>query len=124
MSDGAKTVFVVDRDRHLRALITRFLDEAGYAVEFADDGPAALDRVRILRPCVVISEILVPKLDGLALCQQLKQDPETQHIPVIIFSMLAASQRAQRAGADGFLLKPLEKTRFLDTLRRHAPPAQ
>jgi two-component system response regulator MprA len=110
-------ILVVERDPHVRELETHFLQLAGYSVEFAADGNSALDRARELRPDIVISEILVPKLDGLALCRAIKADPETRDIAVLIFSILAASTRASEAGADAFLLKPLAEHRLVSTVR-------
>lgn len=110
-------ILVVERDPHIRELETFFLNEAGYSVEFTEDGTSALERARELRPQLVITEVLVPKLDGLALCRELKQDPKTEGIMVLIFSILAASTRAREAGADAFLMKPLAERRLVDTVR-------
>lgn len=110
-------ILVVERDPHIRELEAFFLNEAGYTVEFTDDGPSALARARQLRPELVITEVLVPKLDGLALCRELKQSPDTAGTMVLIFSILAASTRAQEAGADAFLMKPLAERRLVDTVR-------
>lgn len=116
-SEGRAIILVVERDPHVRELETFFLNEAGYAVEFTEDGPSALERARQLRPELVITEVLVPKLDGLALCRELKNDPETADIMVLIFSILAASTRAREAGADAFLMKPLAEKRLVETVR-------
>ncbi|MFG6415809.1 PleD family two-component system response regulator [Roseateles sp. DC23W] len=109
-------VLVVERDPHIRALEAHFLTEAGFEVAFATDGHEALKRVRERSPDIVITEVLVPKLDGLSLCRQLKSDPLTKHIAVLIFSILAASSRAAEAGADAFLMKPLAEQRLLSTV--------
>ena len=125
--EAVGTILVVERDPHIRVLETLFLNKAGYAIDFVDDGAAALERSRRLPPDVLITEIMVPKLDGLALCRQLKEDPGTQGIKVLIFSILAASVRARDAGADAFLRKPLAEQRLVDTVaelvarRRTAP---
>jgi two-component system response regulator MprA len=111
-------ILVVERDPHVRELEAFFLNEAGYAVEFTADGPAALERARKLGPDIVITEVLVPKLDGLALCRQLKGDSQTRDIMVLIFSILAAGTRAREAGADAFLMKPLAEHRLVDTVRQ------
>jgi DNA-binding response OmpR family regulator len=122
--EGRAIILVVERDPHVRELEAFFLNEAGYAVEFTDDGPSALERARALRPDLVITEVLVPKLDGLALCRELKGSPDTAGIMVLIFSILAASTRAREAGADAFLMKPLAERRLVETVReliaRHA----
>jgi CheY-like chemotaxis protein len=116
--DGGALVLVVERDPHVRELEALFLKEAGFAVEFAGDGASALERARKLRPHLVITEIMVPRLDGLALCRQLKNDPETRGVKVLIFSVLSASARAREAGADAFLRKPLAEQRLVDTVRQ------
>ena len=73
-------ILVVERDPHVRELEAHFLNQAGFAVEFAVDGQAALEQAQRLVPDIVITEILVPKLDGLALCRQLKSDPTTRQM--------------------------------------------
>jgi two-component system response regulator MprA len=110
---GSLLILVVERDPHIRELEAYFLQRAGYSVEFTSDGRVALEQARQLHPDVIITEILVPKLDGLALCRQLKADAQTRDISVLIFSILAASSRAREAGADAFLMKPLAEHRLL-----------
>jgi len=71
-----------------------------------------------LQPDIIITEVLVPKLDGLALCRTVKRDPELQHIVMLVFSILAVQSRATEAGADAFLMKPLAEKRLVDTVRQ------
>ena len=111
-------ILVVDRDPHIRELEAHFLQQAGFDVDFATDGIKALELVRTRLPAVIITEILVPKLDGLALCKQLKNDLATKAVAVLIFSILAAAQRAKEAGADAFLSKPLAEHRLVDTVHK------
>jgi CheY-like chemotaxis protein len=115
---GKAIILVVERDPSIRELETHFLNQAGYSVEFEQDGHGALAQARRLLPDIVITEILVPKLDGLALCRQLKADPRTRGIAVLVFSILAAAGRAQEAGADAFLLKPLADHKLVETVRQ------
>jgi CheY-like chemotaxis protein len=116
--NGNAIILVVDRDPHIRELESHFLNQAGYAVEFEKSGEGTLEQVRRLLPDIVITEILVPTLDGLSLCRQLKADPRTRHISVVIFSILAAAGRAREAGADAFLQKPLAEHTLVDTVRQ------
>ena len=110
-------ILCVERDPHVRELETYFLDQAGFVVHFAQDGAEALELARSLKPAIVITEILVPGLDGLALCHRLKTTAETRNIPVVIFSVLAAEARAREAGAEAFLRKPLAEHRLLQVAR-------
>jgi two-component system response regulator MprA len=115
---GSAIILVVERDPNIRDLEAYFLNEAGFEVEFAADGVAALERARDLRPDIVISEVLVPRMDGLALCRAVKSDPKLRDTVVLIFSILAVDSRAREAGADAFLLKPLAERRLVDTVRQ------
>ena len=109
-------ILVAERDPHIRSLEAHFLEEAGFEVACAADGREALECARERQPAIVITEILLPKLDGLALCRQLKFDPRTLRVKVVVFSILAASSRAAEAGADAFLMKPLAEQRLLSTV--------
>ncbi len=110
------TVLVADRDPHVRRLVHAFLGEM-YVVEFVDDGYSALDRVRLPPPSALITEILIPRLDGLALCRSLKGDPVTRQVPILVISMLAAGERARQSGADAFLEKPLARASLVGSVR-------
>ena len=115
---GSAVILCVERDLHVRELEAYFLSEAGFEVTFAQDGVEALELARTLHPTIVITEILVPKLDGLALCRRLKTDRATQDIAVLVFSLLAAERRAHDAGADAFLNKPLSAERLKEAVRQ------
>lgn len=116
--EGRAIILVVERDPHIRELESYFLNEAGFTVNFAADGMDALERARLVRPDIIITEVLVPKLDGLALCRTVKTDPTLQHIVMLVFSILAVQSRAQEAGADAFLMKPLAEKRLVETVRQ------
>ena len=111
--DGRAVIVIAERDRHVRELQLYFLNTAGFAVEFADDGQGALDRLRLDPPALLITEILIPKIDGLTLCRRVREDPALADVPVLVFSILAAGARASHAGAVAFLRKPLVESTFL-----------
>lgn len=110
-------ILVVERNPVVQRLEKFFLEQAGYSVEFANDGQTALVRARELLPSILVTEIMVPKLDGLSLCRSLKSDPETQKIVVLMFSNLHAEDRAREAGADAFLYKPLNEQLLIETVQ-------
>lgn len=120
MEDAYEVVLILiaERDETVRELQTFFLNAAGFQVEFSDDGEAALARARQCVPEVVVTEILIPRLDGLALCRALHADPETANVPVIVLSVLAASGRARDAGAIAFLGKPIIESSFVATIQQ------
>jgi CheY-like chemotaxis protein len=110
-------ILIAERDQHVRELQRFFLERAGLLVEFADDGLTALERARLTRPALLVTEILLPRLDGLTLCRRLRNDPLTHDIPVVVFSILSAAARAAEAGACAYLRKPLVESTFLATIQ-------
>lgn len=109
-------ILVVERNPVVQRLERYFLEQAGYTVEFVSDGISALERARELQPTILITEILVPKLDGLNLCRALKSDPRTKDVLVLVFSHLHAVDRAREARADAFLVKPLNEQLLIETV--------
>jgi CheY-like chemotaxis protein len=118
LDPGPILILVVERDPHIKKLERFFLEQAGFRVEFVDDGARGLERARDLQPHLLITEIMLPGIDGLAVCRALKSDPATNDIPVLVFSILAAKERALEAGADAFLRKPLDDVRLVDTVSK------
>ena len=117
-SGSTALILVVERDEQVRELESYFLREAGFAVAFASDGEEAFELARARRPRLIITEILVPRLDGLALCRRIKSSPDLKDASVLVFSILAAGVRAMEAGADAFLRKPLVERSLLETVQR------
>jgi CheY-like chemotaxis protein len=111
-------ILVVERNPVVQRLERFFLEQAGYVVEFASDGETALKRAQELKPKILVTEILVPKLDGLSLCHVLKSDPTTSQILVLVFSHLNAENRAREVGADAFLIKPLSEQLLISTVEK------
>jgi DNA-binding response OmpR family regulator len=115
LGGASPSIVLVERDRHICDLVTLFLQRVGFAVERAESGYIGLERVRRLGHAIVITEILLPELDGLALCRLLKGDPALR-VGVIVLSMLSAAERARQAGADAFLMKPIEEDRLVSVV--------
>jgi DNA-binding response OmpR family regulator len=102
------TVLVVDDEADIRAYLRRHL--AGrYQVVEAVDGRAGLQQARTLRPDLVISDVMMPELDGFALCRAIKEDDALNHIPVILLTARASEDsrlEGLETGADDYLDKP------------------
>ena len=111
-------ILVVERNLAVQRLERFLLEQAGFSVEFASDGESALAQARLLHPKIVVTEILVPRLDGLSLCRVLKSEPSTRDIIVLVFSHLQAEDRALEAGADAFMVKPIDESHLIDTVAK------
>jgi two-component system response regulator MprA len=121
---GQAILLIVERDPHVRELERFFLTDAGFEVHFVSDGLAALELARKLTPQILVTDVIVPKLDGLALCRTIKATDGLRDTVVVVFSLLAVEQRAREAGADAFLMKPLGADRLISTVRALLNPSQ
>ena len=102
-------VLVVDDEENIRTLVHFNLEKAGYAVEVASNGKEALDQIAISKPDLVILDLMLPVIDGLDVCRQLKGKPSTSSIPIIMLT--AKSEEVDRViglelGADDYMTKP------------------
>lgn len=109
-------VLVADDNADMRRYITRLLTGAGYVVEQAADGRHALDMIRTDPPELVVSDVMMPHLDGLELVAALRTDPRTAALPVLLLSARAGAEASidgLRAGADDYLVKPFAASELL-----------
>jgi signal transduction histidine kinase/CheY-like chemotaxis protein len=114
------TVVVVEDDRRSFDLLRVYLEEAGARVVSARDGEEGLDTVRRLSPAGVVLDILLPGIDGWEVLAQLKADPATAAIPVVVVSMLDERGHGFALGAAEYLVKPIGKDQLLAALYRTA----
>lgn len=100
---------IVDDDAETSCLLQRLLSQQGYRIQVADSGQQAIGLILESRPGLVLLDILLPDMDGYSLCQQLKHNPLTAEIPVIVLSSLVDSLdkvKAFQAGATDYITKP------------------
>jgi two-component system cell cycle response regulator len=107
---SARILVVDDIEANVRLLEAKLSAEY-YEVLSASDGPTALAMAASERPDIVLLDVMMPGMDGFAVCRRLKDDPDTRHIPVVLLTALDG--RADRvtgleAGADEFLTKPID----------------
>ncbi|MFK0194887.1 SpoIIE family protein phosphatase [Kitasatospora sp. NPDC090308] len=113
-------VLVADDNADMREYLARLLRGAGYRVDEVQDGWQALGAVRADAPDLVISDVMMPGLDGLALVSALRTDPRTASVPVLLLSARAgqeASIEGLQAGADDYLVKPFAAAELLARVR-------
>ena len=114
---GAVMIMVAERDPITAELERYFLQSEGYDVRVVLDGRTAVQEAAAMRPDLIIVDVILPGVNGLQVCRELKSEPATSDIPVVIFSILDVRERALAAGADAFLLKPLEQPALIDLIR-------
>ncbi len=113
------TVLVIDDDPVILELLRVNFEIEGFDVITAVDGEEGLEQAQALRPDVVISDIMMPRRDGLQLLGDLKADPETEDLPVILLSAKAQKAEVQEGldlGADDYITKPFDPIKLIDRL--------
>lgn len=104
-----KKILVVDDDAELVELVSFNLKQAGYAVGTASDGVEALKKARTLEPDLIVLDIMMPELDGFAVCEILRRDRVTASIPIMMLTALSSElgrMAGLGSGATDFLTKP------------------
>jgi PAS domain S-box-containing protein len=105
----APRILLADDNRDMRDYVGRLLRERGWLVEAVGDGNAALEAARARRPDLVLTDVMMPGLDGFALLRALRADSATHRVPVVLLSARAGEEarvEGVAAGADDYLVKP------------------
>jgi signal transduction histidine kinase len=118
---GRPSIVLADDNADMRQYVARLLAPR-YRVEAVADGEAALAAVRARRPDLVLSDVMMPRMDGLGLLRALRDDPETRTIPVILLSARAGEEsrvEGMERGADDYLIKPFSARELLARVAAH-----
>jgi PAS domain S-box-containing protein len=120
-------VLVADDNADMREYLTRLLSTAGYRVYPVANGAEALEAARAEVPDLIVSDVMMPELDGLALVAALRQEPRTVAVPVLLLSARAgqeASIEGLQSGADDYLVKPFAAAELLARVRANVEMAR
>jgi CheY-like chemotaxis protein len=116
-----QVILVAEDEEAIAALLQALLEDAGYRVVVAGDGRAALDQLAAQRPHLVLSDVMMPRLDGRALARAMAADPAYRAIPLVLMSA-AARIRAEEVPHAAFLAKPFDLDALLATIARLLDP--
>ncbi|WP_042372293.1 response regulator transcription factor [Streptacidiphilus neutrinimicus] len=125
-----RRILVVDDDPTVAEVVSGYLQRAGYAVDRAVDGRAALERAAALHPDLVVLDLMLPEIDGLEVCRRLRAEPLSQAVPIVMLT--AKGDEHDRIlglelGADDYVTKPFSPRelvlRIQSVLRRSAGAA-
>jgi DNA-binding response OmpR family regulator len=121
--NGRMKILVVEDDRDIAELIGHHLTESGYQVKVAGRAKEALEQARADRPDLITLDIYLPDADGFTVMQELKNDPGTAHIPIVIVSVMPDQHEGYRLGAVDYLTKPIDPLRLVASINRvlHGP---
>lgn len=116
-----KKILVVDDEKHIVRLVEVNLQRAGYEVVVAYDGVQALDVVKREKPDMIVLDVMMPRMNGFEVLKNLKANPETQEIPVIMLTAKAQDAdifKGWQSGVDSYLTKPFSPMELLTFVKR------
>ena len=116
--DNLPKVLVVDDDPAILEICSDLLQTEGYTVSVATNGQQALEQIRTDPPNVILMDIMMPVLDGVEACRQVKANPATAEIPVVLMSARTNLTRQSQdlASADALVAKPFDIDHLLNTI--------
>ena len=120
-TEDAPLVLAVDDNEIIRLTICDALESESYRVIAAEDGQEAVEMIALEKPDLIVTDYMMPRLDGIELIKRLKADNATAHIPIIMLTAKDDAESAMaviRAGADDYLTKPVNRKRFLESVKK------
>ena len=117
---GAPRILVADDNRDMRDYLSRLLSAEGWRVETVADGETALRTIRLDRPDLLITDVMMPRLDGFGLIRALRSDQATRSLPVLVLSARAGQESSVEglaAGADDYVVKPFSAAQLIARVR-------
>lgn len=118
-----KTILTVDDSRTMRDMLLLTLSDAGYRVIQAEDGMHGLEVLAQEKPDVIVTDINMPRLDGFGFIETVRHDTKHRAIPILVLTTESDAEkkdRARRAGATGWIVKPFDPTKLVAAVRRVA----
>jgi twitching motility two-component system response regulator PilG len=115
-----KKILIVEDEESLLKLESILLTSKGYSVTGVADGVSALEQVVLIKPDLIVLDIMLPGLDGFEVCRIIKQNPETAHIPVMMLTAKKSSQDCERgmaAGASAYVTKPFKSAKIIEIIQ-------
>ncbi len=115
-------VLVIDDDPSARDLMERFLAREGFQTVVAESGEQGLRLARESRPDVITLDVMMPKMDGWAVLQELKSDPQLRDIPVVMVTIVDDKNLGYTLGADDYMTKPIDREQLASVLQKYHCP--
>jgi DNA-binding response OmpR family regulator len=114
-------ILVAEDEKDIRELIAFTLRFAGYDVVLANNGAEALEKVDKEKPALVLLDVRMPKMTGYEVCRRLKENPETENIPVVFLSAKGQDREVQEgyeSGAIDYIIKPFVPDELIAQVKR------
>jgi len=112
-------ILIVDDDEEIRSFLGMLLQEEGYAIESAEDGLAALEKLEATKPDLILLDIMMPRMDGYRFAEALRQRDLQPPIPFIVLSANLREQQAIAMGACSYIAKPFDLPDLLEKVEQY-----
>ncbi len=116
-----KKILIVEDEESLLKLESILLISKGFDVKGVTNGRAALEAVAQEKPDLILLDIMLPEVDGFEVCRQIKSDPSTRQIPVVMLTAKKSREdmvRGEKVGADWYITKPFKSAMVIETIQR------
>ena len=117
-------VMVVDDEPDILFLIEKFLEMEGYEVVKIGSGEECLEKVKEIKPDVILLDVMMPGIDGWEVCKRLKEDEETKDIPVILVTVRTSKESIEKsfeyAKCDAYVGKPIIREELIEKIKMFA----
>jgi two-component system cell cycle response regulator DivK len=123
---ATKILVIEDNEQNLY-LVTFILEAHGYEVVQARDGREGIIRAAQVHPALILLDIQLPKMDGYAVAQELKSNPELSDVPIVAvtsYAMAGDRERILAAGCTGYIEKPINPETFMAQVEQHLPGSE
>lgn len=115
-------ILIIDDEISIVEMLCAFLEEEGWQITTASNGQEGLERMASVRPMVVVSDVMMPVLDGWELCRRMQADPRYQSIPLVLMSAVRTTPDLTGCNYAALLRKPFDLNELLRTITRLLKP--
>ncbi len=108
MSEEKNRILIIEDDTYISDMYKIKLEADGFAVKVSPDGQSGLDEIKTMKPHLVLLDVIMPKMDGFSVLQNIKNNPEFKDIPVVMLTNLGQKDSVEKGlelGADGYIIK-------------------
>ena len=114
-------ILAIDDSRTIREMLRHTLTQGGFEVHVAEDGIDGIEKLPQVAPDVVITDINMPRMDGLGVIEAIRAAAQYAGLPILVLTTESAQElkeRARNSGATGWIVKPFDDTKLIGTIRR------
>jgi CheY-like chemotaxis protein len=126
MSAEAKLILIIDDAEENLEIVSAKLKHLGYKTDTAPNGETGIMKAQLLKPAVILLDLMLPKMDGWEVLAKLKSDPRTEKIPVVLMTAYTTiqysgeRQRAMKLGAADYIKKPFDLNEMAEMVARYS----